>query len=130
MISGSLIIWLSGVVFLFCCGAPPANAANVESCPLAKKNHCSKQTKIKTISGFASVEREPQMLECCKILPLVFDKARKIEKSQKISAAKTNLKIVQPFIAVENLRFAAPKNFHSVATYRKYIYLKNCVFRI
>jgi hypothetical protein len=130
IISGSLIIWLSGIVFLFCCEMPKAQASNAESCPLAKKNHCSKQSDVETISGFASFQPERQTIDCCRFLPLVFDKARKIEKIQKAETAQTVVKVFQPAFSTANHSFPAPRNIHSVVINRENTHLKNCVFRI
>ncbi len=130
MVSGSLIIWLSGIVFLFCCEMPKAQASGVENCPLAKTNHCSKQSDVETISGFASLQPEKQTIDCCRFLPLVFDKARKIEKIQKTETAQTIVKVFQPVFSAANHSFPAPKNFHSVFINRENTHLKNCVFRI
>ncbi len=129
-ISGSLIVWLSGIVFLFCCEMPKAQASNVESCPLAKTHHCSKQSDTETVSGFASLQTNQQSFDCCKFLPLVFDKARKIEKIQKTETAHTIVKVFHPVFSAVNHWFPAPQNFHSVKINRENTYLKNCVFRI
>jgi hypothetical protein len=130
IVSGSLIIWLSGIVFLFCCEMPKAQASNAESCPLAKTNHCSKQSNTETVSGFASLQTNQQSFDCCKFLPLVFDKARKIEKTQKAEMVKTIVKAFQPVFSAVNHSVFVPKNFHSVVINRENIHLKNCVFRI
>ena len=130
MVSGSLIIWLSGIVFLFCCEMPKSQASGVENCPLAKTNHCSKQSDVETISVFASLQPEKQTIDCCRFLSLVFDKARKIEKIQKTETAQTIVKVFQPVFSAASHSFPAPKNFHSVFINRENIHLKNCVFRI
>ena len=130
IVSGSLIIWLSGIVFLFCCEMPKSQASGVENCPLAKTNHCSKQSDVETISGFASLQPEKQTIDCCRFLPLFFDKARKIEKTQKAEMVKTIVKAFQPVFSAVNHSVFVPKNFHSVVINRENIHLKNCVFRI
>lgn len=130
IVAGSLIIWLSGVVFLLCCEMPGAQASNVESCPLAKTQHCSKQSSVEVNSDFALLQTSQPAFDCCNFLSLVFDKARKIEKTQKIVAAQTNVKVFQPVFSVISHQFPAPKNFHSFVTNRENIHIKNCVFRI
>lgn len=129
-VAGSLIIWLSGVVFLLCCEMPRTQASNVESCPLAKAQHCSKQSSIEINSDFALLQATQPAFDCCNFLSLVFDKARKIEKTQKIVAAQTNAKVFQSVFSVVNRQFPAPKNFHSFVIKRENIHIKNCVFRI
>jgi hypothetical protein len=129
-VAGSLIIWLSGVVFLLCCEMPAAQASNVESCPLAKTQHCSKQSSVEVNSNFVLLQTGQPVFDCCNFLSLVFDKARKIEKTQKIVAAQTNAKLFQLVFSVVNRQFPAPKNFHSFVINRENIHIKNCVFRI
>jgi hypothetical protein len=128
-VSGSLIIWLSGIVFLFCCEMPMAQAS-WENCPLAKTQHCSKQITGESVSESAAIESKQQTLECCRILPLVFDKARKIEKIQKSEAAQTIVKIFQPVFSSANRQFPAPDNFQPFIVNRENTHLINCIFRI
>ena len=130
IISGSLIVWLSGIVFLFCCEMPNAQASMAESCPLAKKNNCSKQSNAETISGFASLQTSQTAVDCCRFLLLVFDKARKIEKIQKAETVQTIVKVSQPVFSVVSHSFPPKSNFHSVVINRENTQLKNCVFRI
>ena len=130
IISGSLIVWLSGIVFLFCCEMPKAQASTTESCPLAKKNDCSKQSNVETISDFTLLQTNHQSFDCCKFLTLVFDKARKVEKTQKAETAITIVKVFQPLFSAVNHQFPPKKNFHPIVINRENIHLKNCVFRI
>jgi hypothetical protein len=129
-VAGSLIIWLSGVVFLLCCEMPKAQASNIESCPLAKTQHCSKQSSVEVNSDFALLQTSQPAFNCCNFLSLVFDKARKIEKTQKIVTAQTNVKVFQPVFSVVSCQFPSPKKFHSFVINRGNIHIKNCVFRI
>ncbi len=129
-VAGSLIIWLSGIVFLLCCEMPGAQASNVESCPLAKTEHCSKQSSVEINSDFALLQTTRPAFDCCNFLSLVFDKTRKIEKAQKTVTAQTNVKVFQPVFSVLNRQFPASKNFHSFVINRENIHIKNCVFRI
>ena len=129
-VAGSLIIWLSGIVFLLCCEMPKTQASNVESCPLAKTQHCSKTSSVRVNSDFALLQTNQPAFNCCNFLSLVFDKARKIEKTQKIVTAQTNVKVFQPIFSIVNRQFSEPKNFHSFVINRENIHIKNCVFRI
>jgi len=126
IIAASLVFWMSGVLFLFCCGT--AQATETESCPLVKTEHCSKQSDVNRLAEFASVQ--PQTLGCCRFLPPAFDKTLKIEKIQKIEAALSTVKILQPKFLVVKSEFPAAKNFRGVVINRENTYLKNCVFRI
>jgi hypothetical protein len=121
---------LSGVVFLLCCEMPIAQASNVESCPLAKTQHCSKRSSIEVNTDFALLQTRQPAFDCCSFLSLVFDKARKIEKTQKIVAIQTNVKAFQPVFSIVNRQILTPKNFHSFIVSQENIHIKNCVFRI
>src|SRR3954468_21154454 len=82
LLAASLAFWLSGLMFLFCCEMPKTQAAAMDSCPLAKMHHCDRQSSGETISPSASFETDNRILECCRFLPVIFDKARKIESNQ------------------------------------------------
>ena len=130
--AGFLTVWLSGLVFLFCCQMSVAQAASTEgeSCPLAKlKDSCNKSGD-KNESQFVSIEKEQLKLECCGFLPAVFDKARKIEKLQETGQAASNIKIPISKSLFVKQEFAQPKVFRSLILNRENTRLKNCVFRI
>ncbi len=128
IVAASLVFWLSGILFLFCCETSQAQTSETESCPLAKTEHCSKQSDGKQPAEFASIQ--PQTLGCCRFLPPIFDKTVKIEKIQKIESALSTVKISQPKFIVVKSEFPAAKNFRPVVINRENTYLKNCVFRI
>ncbi len=131
IIAASLVFWMSGVLFLFCCDSTKVQAAEAESYPLAKTKHCSKQSKAETISsGSILIEPEQQMLDCCRFIPPIFDKTIKIEKIQKVEAALSTVKVLQPKFSIAKQEFSAPKNFRSIVLNRENTHLKNCVFRI
>jgi hypothetical protein len=109
---------------------PKAQASNGESCPLAKTRHCSKPSTLEVNPDFALLQTTQPAFDCCNFLSLVFDKARKIERTQKIVAAQTNVKVFQPVFSILNRQFSEPKNFHSFVANRENIHIKNCVFRI
>lgn len=78
-IAGVMAVWLSGVVFLFCCHTTQAAAA-VASCPMRAAHHCDgdrtkADSNVVTTGSCSCVE--------CGYLPVVFDKARKLEAPQK-----------------------------------------------
>lgn len=77
-----MAVWLSGIMFLFCCAemnaAPPA-----ESAPSANLSaHCDK-APVEQAPGDVASSSEETCSDCCGFIPLVFDKARKIELDQK-----------------------------------------------
>lgn len=134
--AGLLAVWMSGVVFLFCCGAPKIQAAEAESCPFAKKNHCDKSTiggKSSTDENavrFESAQADCPAFNCCGFLPQVFDKVKKAEQSHQIAEASKRMIIESPalvFIKIDSDTFSAyrPRPLNRSGTY-----LKNRVFRI
>lgn len=82
-LAGFMAVWLSGVVFLFCCPQVKAAAEEADSCPLIKMgSHCDKAAGQNSSNN--SIERTTTpCFECCAFLPLVFDKSRKIDTVQK-----------------------------------------------
>ncbi len=130
IVAASLVFWMSGILFLFCCDSIKAQTAEAESCPLAKTKHCSKQAASENNSESASVQTERQALNCCRFLPLIFNKAVNIEKTQKIVTVLESVKISQPVFSIINREFAAQRTFPSVVINRENTHLKNCVFRI
>jgi len=130
IVAASLVFWMSGILFLFCCDSLKVQATEAESCPLAKINHCSKQTASENDSQSASVQPEHRALDCCRFLPLVFNNSVKVEKTQKIGMAVAGVKVSQPAFSIINRVFPAQRTFHSVVINRENTHLKNCVFRI
>lgn len=127
IIAASLVFWMSGVLFLFCCET--TEASKIESCPLAKKSHCLKQTSSESVSQFASVQGA-ETLNCCRFLPQIFAQSANIEKNQKVFSIATAAKVLQPKFLILVGEFSAPKEFQSVVINRQATYLKNRVFRI
>jgi hypothetical protein len=131
-LAASLAVWLSGVAFLFCCETRKAQASGLEAenCPLAKAHNSCNKSANKHQSQFASIETERAILECCKMLPQIFDKARKIEKVQKAGQIAASAKVSRPKFLFVKYEFKRPKTFHSLVLNREDTYLKNCIFRI
>jgi hypothetical protein len=137
IISGALVLWLSGVALLFCCGNMEAQAAETaDSCPLAKKNNCSKQTArdgdaaAEDDLDFARFEKANQTLDCCSFLPKVFDKARKIEKNPEAALAAPTAKISASKFSIVLQSVKSKQTYQPVIRNRGSTYLKNRVFRI
>lgn len=125
-VAGLLAVWLSGVMFLFCCEATRAKMSEAESCPLAKKNHCHKQSNGEAFS----IEAENQMLDCCRFPSQVFDKVRKIEANYQAAKTVDKIIIAPPKYTFAASDFVSAKVYQSVVQNRGSTYLKNCVFRI
>lgn len=130
IVSSALVIWLSGVVLLFCCGNMEAQAAERDSCPLAKTSHCDKRSSGENNPDFARFQKESQTLDCCDFLPKVFDKARKIEKIPQVATAAATAEIRAPKFSFVVERVKAPRAYQPLVHDRGSTYLKNCVFRI
>ncbi|HEX9960612.1 MAG TPA: hypothetical protein VGB00_06760 [Pyrinomonadaceae bacterium] len=130
IISSVLVFWLSGIALLFCCGNMEARAAETDSCPLAKTNHCGKQSEGENNLDFASFQKESLTFDCCAFLPKVFDKARKIEKIPQVSTVPATVEIPAPKFSFVVRRVNSPKIYQPVVRNRGSTYLKNCVFRI
>lgn len=130
IIAGLLAVWLSGVVFLFCCEMPMAKAAEAESCPLAKTNHCHKKSAGADVSQFVSLQTDDRTFDCCRFPSQVFDKARKIETIQQTAAVATIVKVAPPQFSFVETNFKRREIHQSFIRNRGSTFLRNCVFRI
>lgn len=128
-ISGLLAVWLSGFVFLFCCGIAEAKTTEAEFCPLAKASeHCNKTNQsndLPTVSSELNIQ-----FNCCGFLAKVFDKFRKIDKTEKEIETSDKFRIERPRFNVAQAHFSATKIFHQPVLIQEKIFIKNCVFRI
>ncbi len=130
-VSGLLIFWLSGLLLLFCCEMPQAQAAETETCPLAKTNHCAKQAQSENAAAdFASIEADSRMLDCCRFLPNIFDKARKVESNQQTAVMPAKIRIVAARLSIAKASFNTSKFYQPFILNRGETYLKNQIFRI
>jgi hypothetical protein len=130
-IAAFMVFWLSGVLFLLCCGTMQAQASDSEFCPLAAKgqSHCDK-AKAKNDSPVFSKVTESPALDCCGFLPAVFDKTRKIENIQQATQPVDKIKVDLPrFSLIEN-SFETAADYRSPFLAQKKIFIKNCIFRI
>lgn len=137
--AGLLAVWMSGIVFLFCCAAMPAEAqgGEVESCPLAKKGHCDKSTggvesPVDENALRFDARRGGSSFYCCAFLPQIFDKARKTVNVKQIAAAATTATIEasQPKFSLVKTESKVSFGYRPRPLNRSGTYLKNRVFRI
>lgn len=130
-VSGLLVVWLSGFVFLFCCGAMEVQA-KTEFCPLAKaKSHCDKSKKAKTDDSTVLLKQpENEEYDCCGFLPAIFDKARKIESNLQTASIADKVKIESPRFSPVVNGFEIAGIYHAPIYNREKIFIRNCVFRI
>ncbi len=130
-VSGLLVFWLSGLLFLFCCEMPQAQAAEAETCPLAKTNRCAKQAQSENgTADFASIQTHSRMLDCCRFLPNIFDKARKVESNQQTAVMPAKIRINAARFSIAKVDFNASEFYQPFVLNRGSTYLKNQVFRI
>jgi len=128
-LSAYLAVWLSGVVFLFCCDEINGES-KADSCPLAKMSaHCDKAEKDKASQVIASQTTE-QGMDCCAFIPVLFDKTRTVERNQQPSAAAPSLVVEVPRLVLIPSDFAPAKAYRSIALLRNDTFLKNRTFRI
>ena len=128
--SAALVLWMSGIIVLFCCSnMPTAHAASqeIESCPLAKKSDC---TKTSANDSEYSFSKQSKAFDCCAFPAKIFDKTRKIEKSPEAVAIAETIEIKAPEFSLIEKTSAPPKFYQSFARDRGSTYLQNCVFRI
>ena len=127
--AGFMAIWLSGAVFLLCCERINGAADSVEICPLAKKSaHCDKAKKVDPMA--ATVSTGFNAVGCCDFLPAIFDKVRKIERTQK-QVAITPEVIIAPaykFVAVDHIPHLTA--FRSRSEANSKLFIQNCALRI
>ena len=129
-LAGFMAVWLSGVLFLFCCEKINGKPMQAEICPLAKvSEHCDKAAKANADSSIIGLT-ESDCADCCGFLPAIFDKNRKIEREQKqiaLATKTTALKFRVPLLTDNSPQVAA---FYSRVPDRQGTFIKNCTFRI
>ncbi|MBC7900290.1 MAG: hypothetical protein H7070_09580 [Saprospiraceae bacterium] len=128
-IAAFMAFWLSGFLFLFCCGSMPSANAAAEHCPLKQKSeHCDrgseKNNAVSRQTGHAS-------LGCCAYLSIVFDKARKIDRMVDSSSdVPAEVQVDAPKLRSVAVSFQTPAAYSPPVLYRKNVFIDNCVFRI
>ena len=126
--TAALVLWLSGIVVLFCCNMPTqAAGAEIESCPLAKKGNCAKTAEANSEHSFG---QEPRTFDCCIFLAKMFDKTRKIEKLPESSTIAQTIEIAAPKFFIIGKFFKSPTFYQSFVRNRGSTHLTNRVFRI
>ena len=128
--AGFMAIWLSGVVFLICCHAQKANAAEMEFCPLAKSGvHCNKSDQ--NIESLKLTKQSGESgMDCCAFIPALFDKTRKIDNDQQTAAVAPVLSVITPKLVSVAANFAPARPYLSAVLQKNSTFLKNRTFRI
>lgn len=129
-IAAFMVFWLSGVLFLLCCGTMQGQAES-EFCPLAAKgrSHCDRAKKDSGLPSF-SKESGNLKMDCCGFLPAVFDKTRKIEKIEQVAQPADKIKVDLPKFSFTKNEFRVVADYNPPVSKWEKIFIKNCVFRI
>jgi hypothetical protein len=132
--AGLLAVWMSGVVFLFCCGAPNVQAKD-ESCPLAKIGHCDKSSankpaKDENVFNLEIFQDNGLAFDCCGFFPAIFNKVTTVEKSRQIAAIPVKPEIKSSALVLIKVKTSTFAAYHSPLLNQGGTYLKNKVFRI
>ena len=127
-LAGFMAVWLTGIIFLFCCEKINALPIEAEFCPLAKISaHCDKAEKANL--NFALVENiESDWVECCGFLSTIFDKTRKHEQTQTAARPRTITLGFSRAVRVDKSIKIIPSRSH--ISDRQRTFLKNRTLRI
>lgn len=124
-----MAFWLTGLVFLLCCGMMEA-PASVEFCPLTKAgSHCDRMKAETDLLKFSG-ESDGFSFDCCGFLPQLFDKVRKLEKFQETAQVPNKLKIELPRFSLVQNNFQLAEIYYAPISASNKIFIKNQVFRI
>jgi hypothetical protein len=126
--AGFLALWLTGLVFVCCCGEAVEAAA--ESCPLAKvSEHCNKGVAAEDPT-IAQLEKLPADCVDCSVLPGVFDKERRFEPNVKFTAETSFELVHEAPRPVETATARPPVTYLAPVRYLKDIHIRNRVLLI
>jgi len=129
-LAGLMALWLSGVVFLICCGTMSGQSMDAEFCPLAVKSaHCDKTEAAD--SSAPGIERaETETVDCCAFLPALFDKNRKLERTEQPETVSNQPIAARFYLSPTIVRQTESSAFTPHIPNRQNTFVKNCVFRI
>ena len=127
-LTGFMVMWLSGVVFLILCHGQKANT--MESCPLVKLGaHCDKADKGKDSEKITKQTNETG-IDCCAFIPVFFDKTRTSDSNQQVAIAAPTTSVVKPRLTAIQTNFAPAFQYFSTVLSKNNTFLKNRTFRI
>jgi len=131
-LAGFMALWLSGFVFLFCAIAmfgEPVDAASASMDGMSE--HCKKAMAAKSENTTADVvERAEENIDCCAFFPAVFDKNRKLERTERAQLVSTQPAAVRFDAAPVADKRPTLVRFTPYIPDRRYTFIKNRVFRI
>ncbi len=127
-LTGSMAVWLSGIVFLVLCHGQTANT--MDSCPLVRLGaHCDKADKEK-YSEKVEKQSSEQATDCCAFIPTFFDKTRTGYSNQQVALAASTTPAIKPRIAGVISNFTPAYQYLSTVLPKNNTFLKNRTFRI
>src|SRR4051812_44507554 len=110
-VAAFMALWLSGFVFLFCCGPTKAAVEETKSCPLAKQaHHCDTANQQNEVSDTVS-RAQGVCVDCCGFLPAVFDKARKVDQPQPSITAPERVLVAARLVTPRPIRIATESTY-------------------
>lgn len=126
-----MTVWLSGLVFLISCQFAQGAEMADDHCPLsaAKKveKHCDKgENKDSPAVSFPT----GASFDCCGCLTTFYDKARKVEQTERTIAPAAHDTIILNNGPAERFTFSMSADYSPPATYRNRIFIQNRILRI
>jgi len=124
-----MAVWMSGLVFLFCCGPTKAAIDETQHCPLGKpEHHCDTPADVPESSSVSRAEGV--CVECCGFLPAVFDKARKVDQPQPPAATPERIAVRPRLLTPRPIRIACVPAYRGRLTDKSRTFISTQVFRI
>jgi len=129
-VAAFMALWLSGFVFLFCCGPTKAAVEETKSCPLAKQaHHCDTANDQNEASDTVS-RAQGVCVDCCGFLPAVFDKARKVDQPQPPVTAPESVLVAARLVTPRPIRIATAFTYSTRFSDKSRTFISTQVFRI
>jgi hypothetical protein len=125
-----LTFWLSGLLFALSCQVHGAQLA-ASACPLSKAHdHCPMAAAKSAGRPAIYSQDDGSLTECCGFLPVVFDKARKVEKNGHLAFTPPKSAAAYVPIPLPIHRDFRRSPVLGLVVSRHDLFIRNCVFRI
>jgi len=129
-VAAFMALWLSGFVFLFCCGPTKAALEETKSCPLAKQAHHCDTANDQNKSSDTVSRAQGVCVDCCGFLPAVFDKARKVDQPQPPVTAPERVVVATRLLTPRPLRSTTEFTYSTRLSDKSRTFISTQVFRI
>ena len=129
-VAGTMSIWLSGFVFIFCCHmAPPTGPA--DHCPLEKLGvHCDRAEKERN-SAKLKADESQQGIDCCAFIPAFFDKTRNVDNGARfVSGPTATIESKSAALRFQIRPAAISGSYRSALIFKNHTFLINRTIRI